>query len=281
MSSDYEEMTLRRSAKVGRVLLIITVLLQFMAYFLNGSLMTVLFYIYASLFYMSVNGRTSGTNAAIKDRLQTMVDFIKFKANQELSVKNRGIEERKVDLKIIAKLSEIYQKIADGCDERNRCQGFQLMLGFGMIFFYTLFTFFTAYIDIVRDGKLSNPTISSVIFCLFFNFFVATVILTCTLSNKVVSHFIRRNECSSEKYKTMFQAEKININLRKWLKTAKDAEKVTALTTFSMLVASRGTKTTCGFFDFDWKLLFAIAAGAATNFIILMQFDLDSRRKAA
>lgn len=79
----------------------------------------------------------------------------------------------------------------------------------------------------------------------------------------------------------MFQAEKISINLRKWLKTAKDAEKVTALTTFSMLVASRGTKTTCGFFDFDWKLLFAIAAGAATNFIILMQFDLDSRRKAA
>lgn len=185
-SLDYEEMSLRRSTLVGRVLLIILVGLQFMAYFLNGSLVTVLFYIYASLFYMSVNGRVSGTNAAIKDRLQTMVDIIKFKANQELSLKHRSLEERKADLKIIAKLSEIYQKIADGCDDRNRCQGFQLMLGFGMVFFYTLFTFFTAYIDIIRERKLDNPTITSVIFCLFFNFFVATVILTCTRTNSVV-----------------------------------------------------------------------------------------------
>lgn len=183
-------MSLRKSARVGRVLLIILVLLQVMAYLLNGSLVTVLFYIYASLFYMNVNGRTSATNAAIRDRLQTMVDFIKFKANQELSVKNRTIEERKAELKIIAKLSEVYQKIANGCDERNRCQGFQLMLGFGMVFFYTLFTFFTAYIDIVREGKLGHPTISSIIFCLFFNFFVATVILTCTLCNSTVSSFL-------------------------------------------------------------------------------------------
>lgn len=81
--------------------------------------------------------------------------------------------------------------------------------------------------------------------------------------------------------KTTFQAEKLKISLRKWLKTAKDPEKITTLTTLSMLVSSRETKTTCGFFDFDWKLLFAIAASAATNFIILMQFDLDSRRKTA
>lgn len=182
-------MSLRRSARVGRALLIILVALQFMAYFLNGSLVTVLFYVYASLFYMSVNGRTSGTNAAIRDRIQTMVYFVTFKAEQELSFGNRSLEDRKADLRVIAKLSEIYQKIADGCDERNRCQGFQLMLGFGMIFFYTLFTFFTAYVDIIREGQLSNPTISSVIFCLFFNFFVATVILTCSMTNSVVTYF--------------------------------------------------------------------------------------------
>lgn len=189
LSSDYEEMSLRRSARVGRVLLIILAAMQFMAYFLTGSFITILFYVYASLFYMSVNGRTSGTNAAIRDRIQTMVDFVKLKADQELNFSKKSSEDRKTDLRVIAKLSEIYQKNADGCDERNSCQGFQLMLGFGMIFFYTLFTFFTAYIDIVRDGKLGNATISSVIFCLFFNFFVATVILTCSMTNRVVICF--------------------------------------------------------------------------------------------
>lgn len=187
VTSDFEDISLRRTVVVGRILIVILTSLHFMAYYLNNSPVKVLFYLYASLFYMNVIGRASATNAAIITRLMAMAEFIEMKADQEMVVKNRSLIERKAELRIVAKLSEIYQRIADGCDERNRCQGFQLMLGFGMMFFYTLFTSFTAYIDLVRTGKLDNSTITAIAFCLFFNFFVATVILTCSKTNHAVT----------------------------------------------------------------------------------------------
>lgn len=76
----------------------------------------------------------------------------------------------------------------------------------------------------------------------------------------------------------LFKDELIARTLRDWMKIVKDPTKVTMLSVFGMLVQRRSAKTTCGLFDFDWPLLYGIIAAASTNFIILMQFDLASRR---
>ncbi|CAG9809911.1 unnamed protein product [Chironomus riparius] len=61
------------------------------------------------------------------------------------------------------------------------------------------------------------------------------------------------------------------------MKQSKDMNKTLILVTFTTLVKKRPPKFTCGLFDFDWKLVFANISSAATNFVILMQFDMASK----
>jgi 7tm Chemosensory receptor len=67
--------------------------------------------------------------------------------------------------------------------------------------------------------------------------------------------------------------------LSELMKREKDPLEMAMLLTFSLLVQKRSPKITCGLFDFDWKIIYSIISSTATNFIILMQFDIASRRK--
>lgn len=55
---------------------------------------------------------------------------------------------------------------------------------------------------------------------------------------------------------------------------SKSEQKTSLLISLNMMVSRNPLTLTCGLFDFDSKLLLSMLSSAATNFIILIQFDI-------
>ncbi|KAG5673596.1 hypothetical protein PVAND_003628 [Polypedilum vanderplanki] len=93
--------------------------------------------------------------------------------------------------------------------------------------------------------------------------------------------FLFRHKLWSLAFKLDSIEEKAQTTLKlanEMMKRSHDMNKTLMLVTFTTLVKKRKPKFTCGLFDFDWKLVFANISSAATNFVILMQFDMASKR---
>lgn len=237
-------------------------------------------FFYSNIYFTTSVGSITSVVSGIYIRLLSISEFLTLKLNSK-NTKHKFINVQEVDKtsdsKVIEILAEIYQDLVEICDEVNICYGFQTMLGFGLIFFSTLFTNFTAYIDIVNDGHLSSVTIYTMTFSVYFNFFLVSVILVCSLLEFEVCP--QRNSRNLTKF-FFFRLKSKNITklLLGLMKETKDPLALSMLLSFSWLVKNRSPTMSCGFFDFNWNLVYTIAAAGSTNFIILMQFDLASRR---
>lgn len=179
---------LMRNAKVGLCVLLLIIPFCLSAYIISGSAIRVFLFSYSAVYFVMSVSVVASANAGLVLRLNSIVDIIKFEMEQEkLRNKIKFLEDEKASRAKVGSISEIYQKILDICDSRNRCYGAQLMLDFGFMFFYTLFTCFTAYTDFINDHKLADGTIVSSIFCVYYNAFLATVIFTCSKVVQTVS----------------------------------------------------------------------------------------------
>jgi hypothetical protein len=75
----------------------------------------------------------------------------------------------------------------NSCDDISLIFGVPMMLGIGIVFFFSIFSNFTAYMDIAGEGKLSPLTISSVVFALYYGGFVVVVVFVCSRVTSEVS----------------------------------------------------------------------------------------------
>lgn len=186
---------LKRNAKVGFTVIMLIFPLGLTAYFMSGSAIKVLLFIYSTVYFTMSVSVVASANAGIYLRLSSLVDVIKFEIERE-KLRNdiQGVQDEIASRSMVGSISEIYQKLLDLCDSRNQCYGAQLMLDFAFMFFYTLFTCFTIYSDLLHHN-LADGTIVSSIFCLYYNLYLALVIFTCSLVGHAVSLKFK-NKCS-------------------------------------------------------------------------------------
>ena len=145
-------------------------------YFVTESPLKVSLVLYAGLYFILSVGSNSAYISGI---------FYHLKQTNEI-LQAKLAEKSKNNEKDFAKLTEIYSDLMNICDDINLTFGFPTMLGFGAVFFYTIFSTFTAYMDIIGEGKLSQITISSLGFSVYYLFFLTVVILVCSKVNTEV-----------------------------------------------------------------------------------------------
>lgn len=175
----------------GVVVTAISLPLSLFFYMLEGSILKVLLYTYASVYFAFNVGSSTAYILGAAIRLSSIEDFLiqmlNTNAKQITFVKNVNYER----INIFENLADAYNDIMDLCDEINICYGFQLMMSFGLIFFYTLFTLFSTYMDFINEEHLSSVVITSFMFCIYYNFILSAVIISCSLIEKHVSSFCK------------------------------------------------------------------------------------------
>ena len=148
-------------------------------YFVDRSVVKVSLVLYAGFYFILSVGSVTAYVSGVSYRLKSLNEVLTMKY-ENYSVKiyqdNNGF----------VKMMEIYSDLMNICDDINLTFGFPTMLGFGAVFFYTIFSTFTAYMDIIGEGKLSQITISSLGFSVYYLFFLTVVILVCSKVNTEV-----------------------------------------------------------------------------------------------
>jgi hypothetical protein len=224
-------------------------------YYYEGNFLKSFFNSYALFFFLINFTVPSAHMFGVQYRLETLLRILnrKFRLNQEF-------QKRKDDSEFYEILSSIYSQIIDCCRLVSKTYGIQLMLCYGLTFFYSLFITFTVYADYSNFGYVSKITQSSLSFCVYCNGFVIGVIFLAEKLNK--------------------NANAINSTLKNLLKRETDELNSSMILSFGLLVQRRMPKITCGFFDFTWTLIFSMISSGATNLIILIQFDIAARHKS-
>lgn len=173
---------------IGFSVTAISLPLSLFLYMLEGSILKVLLYIYGSIYFAFNVGSSTSYTLGAAVRLKSINDFLIQILNTEKSafVKSVNYEE---NINVFENLADAYNDLMDLCDEINICHGFQLMMSFGLILFYTLFTLFSTYMDFINEEHFSPVVITSVMFCIYFNFILSTAIISCNLVKKHVRFY--------------------------------------------------------------------------------------------
>lgn len=177
----------RNAAAAGSVILMIIPLTAFV-YIIDKHILKIPLYLYGSLYFDLGVGSVAIYVMGVWYRLTSITKVLKLRLHRKVPRKILLVQETKNcdDVEILRTLTDIYSDLMDACNEINACFGFQLMISFGLIFLFTLFTSFSAYTDIVDEGFLTHVSISSIIFCVYFNFFLSIVIYTCSITEHEV-----------------------------------------------------------------------------------------------
>lgn len=152
-------------------------------YFTDGSILKVVLYFYAGMYFTVAVGGITLFSVAIFLRLRSMNEILMSR----ITVRHEATLNREV----FATLAAVYEEIIEICDEINFCYGLQVMMSFGLIFVYSLFTLFTAYTDFVADKRLNDATISSLGFSVYYDFVLIVVIKTFRSTERQVSLRLR------------------------------------------------------------------------------------------
>lgn len=157
------------------------------AYLIDGSLLKVPLYLYSGTYYTLSIGAVTAYTMGIQFRLITINTVLQDKLDDKRGNIMKAIKSSQENASLYRCLAEAYQVLMDVCDDTNICYGFQMMIAFALILFYSLFTSFTAYADLADTGYITPVTWSSIAFALYYNFFSAVVLLTCSLASSQVS----------------------------------------------------------------------------------------------
>lgn len=183
----------------------------------SSSLLKIPLFFYASLYLSLSIGSASVYTINVYIRLEKLIEVLRTEVKVKKNFVQTKAHEASTENKIKT-MARIYCDMVDSCDTANICFGFQMSLSFGLIFFYTLFTTFTAYTDFLNMKTLTPATFTSVVFCLYYNILVATVVNTCTEIGEKVAL------CLLKMFKIMFsfaKGQKSGTNFERTFETNK------------------------------------------------------------
>lgn len=183
---DYSK-ELKGTILVSFLITLIILPLSCSLFMMDAGILKILLYIYGSLYFLfNLISATIFILGAVV-RLFSMREYLTRMLNSShdkiTDVKCSVADDR---VEAYATLADTYNELLNFCDEINVCFGFQLMISFGLIFFYTLFTSFSAFVDFANEGYLTDVVISSISFCAYFNFVLLMIIFACYLVERQV-----------------------------------------------------------------------------------------------
>jgi hypothetical protein len=171
-------------------ILLVILALELLVYFVYGSAVKVILHLYASLYFSLNIGICTVTILSVTIRLKRINSVCRsllIHGDYQNAVMNVRTVRKHDETETIGKLYEIYSICIDVCDLINLCFMFQVMMGYGLVFFFTIFTSFTVYKDISSHGYLLPETIVAVAFCLYYNFYLILIIFMCYEAEQEVS----------------------------------------------------------------------------------------------
>jgi hypothetical protein len=177
---DYTSIVKANTVKGACITSVIYPLTAFLFYMDRSILKTSLTF-YAGFYFIMCVGSITAYVAGVFYRLQSLNEVLKLKSGVTI------FKNTKTSDNDFGKLMEIYSILMNSCDDISLIFGVPMMLGIGIVFFFSIFSNFTAYMDIAGEGKLSPLTISSVVFALYYGGFVVVVVFVCSRVTSEVS----------------------------------------------------------------------------------------------
>lgn len=218
------ERMLRIYAIICSAILLVIFALEYFLYSIdeNPMIYKAILHLYSTL-YLTINvgiGTASILSIIIRlKRINSVCKSLLIHGDYENSVKKVRTINKEDEMEMIGKLYEIYSLCIDVCDLINLCFMFQVMLGYGLVFFHTIFVSFTVYKDFSTHGCLLPETTCSLAFCLYYNIFLILIIAMCSSAEQEVSrHNIMHIDIClklSSNYRTFESIKKSRLSLMK------------------------------------------------------------------
>lgn len=163
-------------------------------YYFDGLLLKAGLYFYSAMYLTIAIISSTSFVFGLFVRLRTMADIIKsmvmVKCSSEVtqvhSLASELQERKEVEI-----LIGIYADIVDSYDDVTYCYGLPNMLAYGLLFSHSVFTTFLVYKDISSFRKLSNITIITLLYMIFYHFLLANIICVNSLARREVSSTLK------------------------------------------------------------------------------------------
>lgn len=187
------ERIFRIYAIICSAILLVIFALEYFLYSIdeNPMIYKVILHLYSSL-YLTINVGACSTASILSiiirlKRINCVCKSLLIHGDYENSIKKVQTVNKNDEMETIGKLYEIYSLCIDVCDLINLCFMFQVMLGYGLVFFHTIFVSFTVYKDFSTYGFLLPETTCSLAFCLYYNIFLILIIAMCSSAEQEVN----------------------------------------------------------------------------------------------
>lgn len=203
----------------------------FFFYLMDGSMIKSLLYFFSGFGFVIIVSAVVYFFGGIFVRIRNI------NANLKIMMNNSKVRDfsGKCGSRKIASCVQVYGKLIDANRLLNQCFGVPGMLGFGILFFFTIFASFMVFKDITTYGHLEGVTAGSVVFSLYLQIYSLTLILICHVTGEESAETVKL--CNS------------------LMKVTKDDLMIQTLISLSAMVNRNKPKYSCGLFDFDWKLI--------------------------
>lgn len=239
----FKDYSIGAKVLLGTVFLIMTmsIPLQITIYYIDGSLLkaTIFFYsgLYLILNFGLVVGNLNGTLLRLEAINSALSSILSNPSKFRIVVLSKNNKQH--DTELLRRLIEIYTQLMETFRYVSLCFGIRTMLGFGLLFFYGIFTFFMMFKDFSNFGTLNRVTLAPLLSSSYISLFALAVIVISSLLKRAAG-------------KTLQLSNAI-------LKRSKDETEVAMLISFNDYIMRNSPKFTCGFFDFDCNLLYGVS----------------------
>lgn len=209
-------------------------------YFIERSILKACLYWYSAVYFIisvgSVVGLMNGTFIRFKSVTRIAQSILDEQNERRISGKNKPDTN---NVELIATGYKIYRDLIEIYTSLNICNGVQAMLGFSLVYFYSIFTGFMVFRDLRDDKTLNNITIASIIYVTYLHIFTSSLIFVC--------HLVEQ------------EPKKTSKILSSILRRSKNEVEIELLISLNSLINRRSPKFSCGLFDFDWTLVYSVS----------------------
>jgi 7tm Chemosensory receptor len=217
--------------------IILTVPVSYVFYKLDRSVIKLAIYMYSGTYLLLGVGNVIGFVKTVHHRLITVNEICKLLVENESNIKI--VKSRRNDIEVIGKLMQAYAKLMEIIDSICLCHSIQAMLAMSLVFFYSIFSLFIASKNLSELGQLDRYSIASLMLSAYLMTFMFVEVFVCIQMENEAHNILKTS--------------------RNVMKRTNDELKITMMTSFTFMVKRKIPKFSCGLFDFDWKLIYAVS----------------------
>lgn len=215
-------------------------------------------YIYSGLYYLFCNQTVAVLLILIYSRMNSITKCLQNCSKR----RNEGFDMKNdlSDAEYFTAMLKIYSDLMVALESINLSFGLSMMCEIGLLFFYTMFSVFMTYKDVV-EGTVDKITVVSISFAAGFLIVPLTTIYCASLLEKEVKQILK--VCDDI------------------ISRSDDQIGVSILISMTARLRRNPPKFSCGLFDFDVKLAFGVRTGSTHWLTLAMNFSLSDARFSA